>query len=150
MTVTQGVQMAFFPGVMLKYQWSFISNFSWFVITLVTYASVCDTIGRYIAGWKDFVPKRYFFASALVRGVFFVVLFMLTYEEVYVTVFGSDWFIISALGIFASTAGYWTTVGMKHGCDEETKDQGLAGTIMGFHLTLGISIGSTVAIACLS
>ena len=109
--------MAFFPGVMLKYQWTFIDNFSWFVITLVTYASVCDTIGRYIAGKKDLVSKRSFFVSALVRGVFFVAIFMLTYEGVYVKVFGSDWFIILALGIFASTAGYWTTIGMKYGCD---------------------------------
>lgn len=149
-TITQGVQMAFFPGVMLKYQWGFIKDFSWFVITLVTYASICDTIGRYIAGWRDFIPKNSFFASAIIRGVFFVVIFMLMYEGVYVKVFGSDWFIIVALGCFASTAGYWTTVGMKYGCDENTKDQGLAGTIMGFHLTLGISLGSAVAIACLS
>ena len=142
--------MAFFPGVMLKYKWSFIDSFSWFVITLVTYASVCDTIGRYIAGWRDFVPKRVFFASSLIRGIFFIALFMLTYEGVYSKVFGSDWFMIVALGCFASTAGYWTTVGMKYGSDGETKDQGLAGTIMGFHLTLGISIGSAVAIVCLS
>ena len=142
--------MAFFPGVMLKYKWSFIDSFSWFVITLVTYASVCDTIGRYIAGKKDFVPKRPFLLSSLIRGIFFTGLFLLTYNGVAVEVFGSDWFIILALGIFASTAGYWTTVGMKYGSDEETKDQGLAGTIMGFHLTLGISVGSTFAIVFLS
>ena len=84
------------------------------------------------------------------RGVIFVVLFMLTDEAVYVTVFGSDSFIIIAMGIFLSSTGYWTTIGMKYGSDEDTKDQGLAGTIMGFHITLGICAGSALAMAFLS
>ena len=57
----------------------------------------------------------------------------------------SDWFLITAIGLFAVTTGYWTTVAMKFGSDETTKDQGLAGTIMGFHLTLGITLGSVIA-----
>lgn len=138
--------MAFFPGVMLKYQWSFISNFSWFVITLVTYASVCDTIGRYIAGLKDFIPKSYFPLSSIVRGMLFVTIYILMFEGTDEAVFRSDWLEIVVLGTFVGSAGYLTNVGFKYGSDESTKDQGLAGTIMGFHLTLGISIGSTIAI----
>ena len=48
--LTTTVQMAFFPGVMLEYQWGFIDDFSWFVITVVTFASLSDTFGRWLAG----------------------------------------------------------------------------------------------------
>ena len=75
---------------------------------------------------------------------------MLTYEGIDKNFFGADWFVIILLGLFAMTCGYWTTIGMKYGSDETTKDQGLAGTIMGFHLTFGITLGSTIAIAFLS
>ena len=118
------------------------------MITLVTYASVGDTVGRYLAGWKDLLSKEHFFMTSLVRGVIFVVLFLLTNAGV--SVFGSDWFIIISLGLFLITSGYWTTIGMKFGCDEKTGDQGLAGTLMGFHITLGISLGSVIAMTCLS
>ena len=57
----------------------------------------------------------------------------------------TNWFLISAIALFATTYGYWTTIAMKFGSDETTKDQGLAGTIMGFHLTLGITVGSVIA-----
>ena len=96
---------------MLKYQWSFIHNFSWFVITLITYSSVCDTIGRYVAGLRDFLPKRYFLTSSLIRGIFFIAIFMMVFEGVYHTVVGSDWFMILVIGCFLSTSGYWTTIG---------------------------------------
>ena len=61
------------------------------------------------------------------------------------TVLATDWFLITAIGLFAATSVYWTTIAMKFGSDESTQDQGLAGTIMGFHLTLGITLGSVVA-----
>lgn len=54
------------------------------------------------------------------------------------------------LGLFAASCGYLTTVGMKYGSDESTVNRGLAGTIMGIHLSFGICLGSTIAIAFLS
>lgn len=64
---------------MLEYQWSFISDFSWFVITLVTYASLSDTIGRWLAGRFDLIPKRHYFLSCIMRGAFFTVVCLLTF-----------------------------------------------------------------------
>jgi len=54
------------------------------------------------------------------------------------------------LGFFAGSCGYLTTVGMKYGSDKTTINRGLAGTIMGIHLSFGICLGSTLAIAFLS
>jgi len=51
---------------------------------------------------------------------------------------------VMGLTIFAGSGGYWTALGMKYGSDEETVDRGTAGVIMGFHLTLGLSIGSAI------
>jgi len=75
--------MAFFPGVMLGIQWNFIDDFSWFVITLVTFASVSDTFGRWLAGQVDLVPKYHYFLSNIIRGVLFTVIYLLTFEGVY-------------------------------------------------------------------
>ena len=83
---------------------------------------MCDTLGRYIAGLKDFVPKRLFLASSLIRGLIFAVIFTMINGKVAAIVLESDWFLITAIGLFAATSGYWTTVAMKFGSDETTKD----------------------------
>lgn len=75
--------MAFFPGVLLEYQWSFIDDFSWFVITVVTLASVSDTFGRFLAAKVDFVTKRHYLLSSIIRGVFFTTMCLLTFFGVY-------------------------------------------------------------------
>ena len=140
------VQMAFFPGVMLGFQWPFIPNFSWFVITVVTYASFGDTMGRTAAKHFDFLSKETFLMTCSIRGVLFTTVYLLAFYKVATVVFGSTWFMIISLGIFAASCGYWTTIGMKYGSGRETGDMALAGSIMGFHITLGISLGSTLAL----
>ena len=53
--VTDAVYFSFFPGVILQQKLTFITDFSWFVIFVVTYASAMDTIGRFIASRIDIV-----------------------------------------------------------------------------------------------
>ena len=140
----------FFPGVILTQPLSFTPNFSWFVITIVTYASLCDTLGRTLADYFEVVSSKWFLTSVLVRSAVFITTYMLTFEGVAPHFFRSDWFVLTNLGLFAISFGYWTSLGMKYGTAPETKNQGLAGTIMGFHLTFGICLGSAIAIACFS
>ena len=135
---------------MLEYQFSFIPNFSWFVIVVVTYASVGDTVGRWLAGKKDLISKPSLLGVCIVRGAFFTVAYMLTFEGIWPKFFGSQTFVIVMLGLFALSCGYLATISMKYGSDASTVHQGLAGTIMGIHLSFGISLGSTLAIAFLS
>jgi len=48
-------QYCFYPGVMLKYQFTFLKDydFAWFVIAIVTYHALGDLIGRTLGG----IPK---------------------------------------------------------------------------------------------
>ena len=107
---------------MLGFQWSFIDDFSWFVITLVTFSSICDTLGRFLA--RIFVPikKGGYLISSLIRGVFFSTIYLLTFYGADNAFFGATWWIILGLFWFAMTFGYWITLGFQYGADESTGD----------------------------
>ena len=75
---------------------------------------------------------------------------LLTFFGVAPVVFQADWWMIMGLFFFASTFGYWVTIGFKHGSDESTVDQATAGIIVGFHMTFGICLGSTIALTALA
>ena len=75
---------------------------------------------------------------------------LLTFFGVYSAWFGATWWLMLGLFFFASTFGYWITLGFQYGADESTGDQGVAGTIVGFHMTFGICLGSTIAMTLLS
>ena len=70
--------MAFFPGVMLESQWSFIDDFSWFVITLITFASLCDTLGRWFASFIN-LPKWGYLGASIIRGALFTLIYLLAF-----------------------------------------------------------------------
>jgi len=106
---------------MLESKWSFINDFSWFVITLVTFASLCDTLGRWAAQIIN-IPKRIYLLASIVRGVFFTTIYVMAFCNVWSSVLGSTWFNIVALFFFASTFGHSVTIGFKHGSDESTID----------------------------
>ena len=144
--VTFTIQYCFYPGVMLLFEPTFFTSFTWFVISVVTFHSLFDTVGRYLAGKIDLVGKNNFFLVCLSRLVF-VALYLLQYQG---GVWGSDWFIIVNLFLFSLSCGYLSTLGMNYGSDSSTVDQSMAGSIMGFHLTFGISLGSAIALICLS
>ena len=141
--------MAFFPGVLLEYQWSFIDDFSWFCITLISFCSFCDTVGRLIASYFDIITKGGYLWSTIIRGIFFTTVYLLNFNSVAVEFFGATWWMIVCLFFFATSFGYLVTIGFKYGGDETVGDQAIAGTLNGFHMTLGISIGSTLALTCL-
>lgn len=101
--------MAFFPGVMLEYKWGFIDDFSWFVITLVTYASLCDTLGRFLASIVTVTSKKHYLLSSIIRGVFFTTLYLFTFFDV--SIFTTTWMIILSLFFLATSYGYWITLG---------------------------------------
>ena len=71
---------------------------------------------------------------------------MATFIVFYKGVITGDAFAIINLVLFSISCGYLATIGMQYGTGFESGDQGLAGTIMGFHITLGISLGSLIAV----
>ena len=52
--------MAFFPGLMLGLQWTFIKSYDWFAVTLVTLASFADLLGRSLGSYVEIFSKKNF------------------------------------------------------------------------------------------
>jgi len=75
--ITFGIQYAFYPGVIImsSNMPSFFTSSSWFIITMVTYHSFFDTLGRYIAGKINIIPKQIFIWVCLSR-IIFIITFM--------------------------------------------------------------------------
>jgi len=120
--ITQANYMMFFPGVILQYQLSFIPDFSWFVIFVVTYASVVYIIGSFIAGNIDIIPKKLYLLVAVMRAALFTTTYILTYKNVAPEFFKSDAFVLINLGLFGMSYGFVATLGMKFGSDATTGD----------------------------
>ena len=80
----------------------------------------------------------------------FTTMCLLTFFGVWVKVFGATWFLVTFLFFLAVTFGYWITLGFKYGADGSVPDQGVAGTLIGFHMTFGICLGSTIALTALA
>jgi len=86
----------FYPGVMFMVEPQFFKDletekrYSWFVISIMMYASVTDTLGRYLAKipkFADVVPKKYYLLACSSRFIF-VILYMLTLMRVNEDIFG--------------------------------------------------------------
>ena len=103
--------MAFFPGVLLEYQWGFIKDFTWFVIVLVTYSSLCDTLGRYLASLFVITSKKFYLLSSIIRGIIFTALLLFTFFDVYGELFTATWWIILMILLLTTSYGYWITLG---------------------------------------
>lgn len=95
------------------------------------------------------IKKPQFMTACFCRFIF-VVFYMLTFKTYKPEIFGSNWFIVTNFTLFSVSCGYLSTIGMNFGADETTKNQSLAGSIMGFHLTFGICLGSAIALIFLS
>ena len=132
---------------MFKYELSFFKeySFSWFAISIVTFHSICDTIGRHLGGNSTLISKKVY-PWACASRIIFVVFYMLTFTGVKPEIFGSDWFILINFAFFSVSCGYLSTMGMNYGSDASTKDQAMAGSIMGFYLIFGITVGSFIAL----
>ena len=127
---------------MLRSYVTFFNEFKWFVACLIALNNFCDTLGRFLASLFVFPKKKWFLLVVAIRLIF-VATFTLILKEV--SFFNSNWFIILNMVLFALTNGYFATLGMAFGCDGDNEDPSLAGTIMGFHLMLGITVGSMIA-----
>jgi hypothetical protein len=88
----------------------------------VTYASWADTVGRFVAGKIDLIPKRHLGYWCMFRGALFTVLYLLAFFGIKENIFRSTAFVIVSLGLFASSCGYLSTLAMKMGSDSETKN----------------------------
>ena len=121
--LTFAIEYAFYPGVILEIIPTFFTkdnnDMSWFVITMITYHSLFDTLGRYLAGKFNIIRKEIFFWVCLSRLIF-VLTYLLSYYGVAGSFFRSNWFIMLNLTLFSISCGYLSTLGMEYGSDSTT------------------------------
>lgn len=115
---TFGIQYCFYPGVVSEKRMDFISIDWWFPL-LSTFHSFFDTLGRYLAGVGNIVPKKIFLPVSFGR-VILIIPYVLIAECVREGILGQDWFLILLFFIFSITCGYLSTLGMNYGSDETT------------------------------
>lgn len=118
--LTFAIQYTFYPGVIFKHQLGFFPDFGWFVIFIVTFHSFWDTVGRWLAGKINLIPKSKFLLASMSRFVFFVVYLLSNKSDN--QIFRQDWFIITLFFLFSLSCGYLSTLGMNYGSDESTQN----------------------------
>lgn len=112
---------------------------AWFNILMITIFSFGDTVGRALAGpLKLFGPRTIVFFT-LGRLVFIVSAVLVQKSAHPKWLFGTDWFRIVNIWLFAATNGYNTAAVMLLGPQQvRSKDKERAGLIMNFHLIGGV------------
>ena len=142
-----GVQHIFYPSVLYNYQWSFIQEYSWFSITLVSVGSVCGLLGNTVGaiiGWK-ILPKNWFLEASIVRAVTCLTLFLFLYKNLMGGFFSTDYFLIGFLILCCTSEGFFSVLSFLYGTDESIGDRKTAGMIMTFCSSLGLSISTTIS-----
>jgi hypothetical protein len=104
-----------------------------------------DTLGRIVARQCDIIPKKWYLTAVTVRGIYFTIMYLLTWCQYDLPFLYTNWFILGNLAIFSYSVGHFATIGMKYGSDSSTGDSGMAGTCMAMSLTMGVFLGSTIA-----
>ena len=126
--ITFAIQYTFFPGVIYSTPLSFLgntnANFPWFIIFVSTFHSVLDTLGRFLSGKFNIVPKKHFVWACLSR-IIFVVLYTVQYiqsknKDDKTSILHSDAFILLNFFFFSITCGYLSNHGMTYGSDAST------------------------------
>ena len=133
-----------FPGITFSPQSAITQAGAWSLILYNTIFNFFDTTGRYLPGLvKLFTPKTV--PILTLSRIIFVATFLLiaTVQGVF---FGSIYFKIVNMIIFAITNGYGSTLHMMYGPEPvRDKDKPVAGFTMSCHLLAGIFIGSLIA-----
>ena len=105
---------------MLEFMPTFFDDFSWFVISLVTYHSFWDTVGRKLGGVGDIVGKEKFFWLCISRFIFVILYAMMLANKGKNTFWTSNWFNVTILTLISVSCGYLSTLGMNYGSDAST------------------------------
>ena len=66
------IQFTCYPGIILSKELSFFKDFAWFSISVITYHNLGDTIGRFLAGAYELIPKKLYPWICALRFIFVV------------------------------------------------------------------------------
>jgi hypothetical protein len=138
-----------FPAVSfdtnMKCLGSLANSQSWFVLLINTVFSIFDTIGRKMGGVKAFDLSSGAVKIVTVSRLIFIATFYLIAFQTWK--FNADWFIVFNMAIFAWSNGYAGTLcACKAPGTVPAEERGQVGGFIGTTITLGILIGSTIAV----
>lgn len=146
------VTFTVFPGVTDHSYLNFIlplnNDVGWFNLFMTTVFNVMDTVGRKMGGLKQFDLKGPTIKILSIARILFIVTFLLVAFEVGPAwLFNSTWFKIVDMSAFAFTNGYVSTLcAVKAPGTVSIEQRGQVGAFIGTTITLGILMGSILAI----
>lgn len=138
-----------FPGVAFDTTLSFFAgipnSYGWFIVFINTIYSIFDTVGRKMGASPFFQLSNVTIkVLSLTRTLFIATFFLIAFAVWY---FAKDWFIITNMVMFALSHGYVSTLCAVKAPGTVTEEhRGQVGGFIGITLTLGIFIGSTIAL----
>jgi hypothetical protein len=104
-----------FPGAFLDSSFSMLNGIenekereSWYSIIIILLFNIFDTAGRFMGG-KFHLPGKTVMILAALRTIFVVSTTMVALKSSPEFIFGSDWFKISNMALFAISNGYVST-----------------------------------------
>ena len=84
----------------------------WYSLIVVFIYNIFDTVGRYVGGMKYFdLSIRSVNIGSFARIIFMATFLLVDFEVPPTWLFGSDWFKVTNLVLFAFTNGYFGTLG---------------------------------------
>lgn len=138
-----------FPGVAfhttLPYFSSLPNSYGWFIVFINTVYSVFDTVGRKMGASQMFQASNgtIKFLSGF-RTIFIITFFAIAFG---LSFCAKGWFIITNMVLFAFTNGYVSTLcSVKAPGTVSEEKRGQVGGFIGITLTLGIFLGSAIAL----
>ena len=117
------------------------------MISVIIFNS-CDTAGRYIGAspCADLRRKTVIFMSAF-RTLFILTFLLIAFEVSPAGLFQADWFKILNYALFSYTNGYTSTLcAVKAPQTVSGEQKGQVGAFVGVTISLGILLGSTLAL----
>lgn len=114
-----------------------------------TIFSIFDTVGRKMGGWKSFdISIKSIKVVTAGRIIFVGSFYLIAFQVGPDWLFISDWFCILNMVLFSFSNGYTSTLcAVKAPSQVPEEKAGQVGAFVGTTLTLGILLGSLVALA---
>uniref|UniRef100_A0A6B2L5H2 Equilibrative nucleoside transporter 1 n=1 Tax=Arcella intermedia TaxID=1963864 RepID=A0A6B2L5H2_9EUKA len=135
------VTLTLFPGFTTKmrnYDRAHLTDGNFGVI-LISLFQLFDTVGRTLPTWFVFPKAKYLPIPVWLRILLFTPLIMLS---VYTDALPSNWIPYITMALFATSNGYFSTVGMMYGSSSVTiSESSTAGLLMSLFLQLGVFAG---------
>lgn len=150
------ITFSIFPSVMVTAPLDFIDlvpdptlRVSWTVLIFIFTYNIMDTSGRWFAGQSfGTLNSKAVLLLSYIRVAFIASSFLINYKTAPSWLFQADWFKLLNMALFAFTNGYCGTQCAAKATSQASDNlKDVVGSFVSVSMTLGIVIGSLVALA---